>query len=301
MTEQSLVAIVGGGPAGLSAALTLARASVRSVVFDAPSPARNSASATIGNLPGHDRIAPSALREQIRAELSGYGCTEFLAADVRSIAGEQANGLTVTSSTGNPLTVSRVILACGRVDVFPDVDGFSEYWCKSIHHCPYCGGYDDRDTPWGVVVNRPEMIDIVEIYRMWSNDLIVFLEPGIEIDPARKAELKGKEIGVEASPIRRVIGDGHRMHAVELTDGRTVLRSSLNWWPKMIVPDLIADLGLTLTKRGEVLVDEAFRTSHGGVYATGDLIYSDHQTTATALHLGGACAAAAVFDIAMAR
>ena len=301
MRGDSVVGIIGGGPAGLSAALTLARANVRSIVFAAPSPARNAASSAIGNLPGHDGIAPGALRETIRAELDVYGLTGFQCADVHSVAGDLQGGLTVTPSDGNPVTVSRIILACGRVDLFPDVDGFSKYWGKSIHNCPYCGGYNDRDMPWGVVVNRPEMVSVIEIYRMWSNDLVVFLEPGIDMDPSRKAELSSKGIGVETTPIRRLVGDGERIQGGELADGRTVQRASLIWWPKMTVPRVVEDLGLALSDNGEVIVDDAYRTSRSSIYATGDLIYSNHQSTASAIHLGGACAASVVFDVAMAQ
>ncbi|MEM6849543.1 MAG: NAD(P)/FAD-dependent oxidoreductase [Pseudomonadota bacterium] len=301
MPTDHVVAIVGGGPAGLSAALTLARANIRSVVFDAPAPARNAASAAIGNLPGHDGIAPSALRETIRIELSGYGLTEFHTADVVNTAGALHESFTVTPSTGDPITVSRIILACGRVDLYPNVDGFSEYWGRSIHNCPYCGGYDDRNTPWGVVVNRPEMTSIIEIYRMWSDDLIVFMDPDIEMDDARKADLTGKGIGVETTPIRRIVGNGERIHGVELADGRTVQRAALIWWPRMTVPPIVADLRLALSDQGEVVIDDAYRSSRSGIYATGDLIYSNHQSTASAIHLGGACAASVVFDIAMAQ
>lgn len=299
MIEGTKVAIIGGGPAGLSAALTLARANVNSVLFDAPAPPRNAASSAVGNLPGHDGIAPDALRERIRVELSGYDRTEFQAAEIRSIAGDPRSGFTVTPSTGGAVALSRVILASGRTDIYPDVEGFSDYWAKSIHNCPYCGGYDDRGTAWGIVVNRPEMIDIIEIYRMWSDDLVVFLEPGIEPDPARIADLSAKGIVVEPSPIRRVVGDGQRMRAVDLADDRSVARHTLIWWPKMEVPGLVTDLGLTLSDGGDVAVDDGFRTSRPGIYAAGDIVYSDHQTTATAIHQGGACAAAVVFDIAM--
>ncbi|MEM8957932.1 MAG: NAD(P)/FAD-dependent oxidoreductase [Pseudomonadota bacterium] len=300
MVEERKVAIIGGGPAGLSAALTLARGNVNAVLFDAPAPPRNAASGAVGNLPGNDGIAPHALRERIRAELRGYNRTEVRTADVRAIAGDPEDGFTVTPSTGDAVTVARVILACGRRDIYPDVEGFSDYWAKSIHNCPYCGGYDDRGTAWGIVLNRPEMIDIIEIYRMWSDDLTLFLEPGIAPDPARIADLSAKGIAVETSPIRRVVGDGQRMRAVDLEDGRSVARHALIWWPMMTVPDLVTDLGLTLSHGGDVAVDEGFRTSRSGIYAAGDLIYSEHQTTATAIHQGGACAAAVVFDIAMA-
>ncbi|MCG8692326.1 MAG: NAD(P)/FAD-dependent oxidoreductase [Minwuiales bacterium] len=300
MMEDDPIAIVGGGPAGLSAALTLARADRRSIVFDAPAPPRNAAASSIGNLPGHDGTAPKDLRRRICAELTDYGSTDFHDVEISSVNGTAKEGFTLVQSDGRSLAASRVILACGRVDIYPEVEGFTDYWCKSVHNCPYCGGYADRGTPWGIVINRPEMIDIVEIYRMWSEDLVLFLEPGISIDPARKDDLATKGISVEASPIRRILGDGIRMHAVELADGRTVARTALNWWPKMRVPDLVTNMALTLTDRGDVSVDEGFHTSRAGIYAAGDLIYTDHQTVATAIHLGGACAASVVFDLAMA-
>ena len=298
MTQDATVAIIGGGPAGLSAALTLARANVSSMLFDAPSPARNAASHAVGNLPGHDGIAPQALRDQIRKELGTYDLTTFRNASVQSIAEAPEGGFTLAPSDGAPVTVSRIILACGRVDLAPEIEGFATYWAKSIHNCPYCGGYDDRGTPWGIVVNRPEMVDIIEIYRMWSDDLVVFLEPGIEMTRARRADLADKGIGVEENPIRKVLGDGERMTGVALADGRTVPRHALIWWPKMVLPDLLLGLALDQNEQGDLSVDAGYHTSHRGIYATGDLIYSDHQTTATALHLGGACAASVVYDIA---
>ena len=300
MTADDPIAIVGGGPAGLSAALTLARADRSSILFDAPAPPRNAVSNAIGNLPGHDGIAPKDLRGLIRTELMGYGCTEFHTAEVSSVDGSAEDGFTLMQSDGGSVAASRIILTCGRIDIYPEVEGFLDYWGKSIHNCPYCGGYADRGTPWGIVVNRPEMVAIVEIYRMWSDDLILFLEPGIDMDAERRADLAAKRMSVEASPIRKILGDGTRMHGVELADGRTVARNALNWWPKMRVPDLVTDMDLTLTERGEVSVDQGFHASRPGVYAAGDLIYTDHQTVATALHQGGACAASVVFDLAMA-
>lgn len=299
VARDRVVAIVGGGPAGLSAALTLARANVRSIVFDAPYPARNAASDNIGNLPGNDQLPPDALRHKIRRELAGYGLTQFQAAEVRSIAGDLHAGFSVTPSSGDPVTASRIILSCGRVDLFPKIPGFSEYWGKNIHNCPYCSGYEDRNKPWGVVVNRPEMTSVIEIYRMWSDDLIVFMEAGIEISPTRKAELTSKQICVETTPIRRIVGSGLQIVGVELTDERFVERAALIWWPKMTVPTVVTDLGLVLSEQAEVAVDERYRSSRVGIYATGDLIYSDHQSTASAIYLGGACAAAVVFDIAL--
>ena len=231
----------------------------------------------------------------------GYGCTDFHAVENSSVNGSAKECFTLMQSDGRSLAASRVILACGRVDIYPEFEGFTDYWCKSVHNCPYCGGYADRATPWGIVINRPEMIDIVEIYRMWSEDLVLFLEAGISIEPERREELATKGISVEACPIRRTLGDGDRMHAVELADGRTIMRTALIWWPKICVPDLVMKMALTLSDCGDASVDEAFRMSRARVYAAGDLIYTDHQTVATAIHLGGVCAASVVFDLAMDR
>lgn len=156
-----------------------------------------------------------------------------------------------------------------------------------------------RLKPWGIVINRPEMIGIIEVYRLWSDDLVVFLDPGIKLDPDREADLKEKGIAIERSPIRRIVGDGVHMTGVELADGRTIERTALNWWPHMRLPGVVADLKLDLTAAGDVRVDEGYNTSRSGIFATGDLIYTNHQTVATAIHMGGACAASVAFDLAM--
>lgn len=296
MTKDRVTGIVGGGPAGLSAALTLARAGRRSVVFEAPTPPRNAASMSIGGLPGQDGVAPEELRRRIRDELVGYGCTEFSEYAVSSIAGSMIAGFSLTLSDATSVAADHVILACGRVDLFPDIEGFSEYWAKSIHSCPYCGGYADRGKPWGIVANRQDIVDYAEVYLMWSEDLVLFAEPGVVIDAERRDALEKKNILVETSPIRKIIGDGGRMQAVELADGRHIARSALNWVPGLSLPDLVKTMDLALTERGDVRVDEGYHTSRAGIYAAGDLTYSDHQTVATALHLGGVCAASVVFD-----
>ena len=301
MIDAKPIAVVGGGPSGLSAAMTLARAGLRSIIIDTPGQPRNASSPGVSNLPGHDGVTPANLRARIRGEVEAYGQTQFVTADVQHIESSTEDAaFALTLSDGALLHTDHVILACGRVNQYPDVHGFGTYWCKSIHHCPYCGGYDLRGTPWGIIVNRPEMVDIVEVYRLWSNDLIVFLAPGIEMSVERQQDLAAKGIGVEHVPIRKILGDGNHMTAVELEDGRQIARTLLNWWPHMALPPVVSQLDLALTGDGDVEIDAGFHTSQAGTYATGDLTYSNHQTTATALHLGGACAASVAFDIAMA-
>jgi len=291
-------AVIGAGPAGLAAALTLARSLQPTVVFDSPEPPRHAASPAIGGLLGRDRVTPAALKQAGREEIEGYGPVRFVDQAVARLEVAAGGGFRLVAADGSAVEAASVLLACGMVDEFPPIEGLEDFWGESVINCPFCHGIELRDRPWGVVVNRREMLDVAEIYTMWTGELTLFLDGGVEADTDREAELAAKNIRVERRAIRRLIGRETSLSAVELDDGGRVGCQALVIWPPQRQSDLVLFLNLKLDAHGCVIVDEGNRTDVPGLYAAGDLLYAGHQNVNTALHMGNLAAAAMVLDLA---
>ena len=295
------VAVVGAGPAGLAAALTLSRALQDTIVFDATGAPRNAASRFVGSLLGRDAIPPDELRRIAFGEIERYGFVQLRRQDVDRIEGSASQGFTILSAQGAPVTAERVLLACGVGDRFPKIDGLSRFWGATVINCPFCDGFEVRGRPWGVYVNRPEMLDVAEIYRTWTDDVILFLGAEMSIDDGREADLISKGFRVERRAIQRLLGDGSQLSAVEMVDGERIERAVLILWPLQSQTDLVRSLGIAFDDDGCVVVDSGFRTDIDGLYAAGDLVYSGHQNVNTAIHMGNMAAASIVLDISKAR
>ncbi len=294
--DESVTAlVVGAGPAGLAAALTLSRALVPTLVLDPGAGYRNSASPGVGGLLGRDRILPAELRSLGRQEIEGYGYARF--EDARVTAIEEGTGLTVTTEEGRRIAARVVLLACGMVDLFPELPGLPAFWGRSVINCPFCHGFELKGLPWGVFCDRPEMTAAAEIYAHWTDDLAFFLQPGQSLEPAREAELAARGFAVERRPVRRLLGEASGLTALELADGSRVARRALLLWPRQRQCDLVQALDLDLDESGAVRVDEGFRTARPGLYAAGDLLYQGHQNVNTALHMGNLAAATMVMDL----
>src|SRR5919197_239884 len=159
------VAIVGGGAAGLSAALVLARARRRVVVLDAGSP-RNAPTAHMHNFLSRDGMPPAELLEVGRAEIRGYGA-EIVGATVVRLQ-STSTAFEVVLDNGRTVAARRVLLATGLTDQLPDVPGVRERWGRDVLHCPYCHGWEFRDQPVGVLATGPRAVHQALLFRQWT-------------------------------------------------------------------------------------------------------------------------------------
>ena len=291
------VAIVGGGPAGLAAALTLSRSMIRTVVLDAPASARNAASPHIGALPGHDLIKPAEFRNAIAAEIARYGYADAHATTVTSVSLAAGNGFCVTAIDGTQFRAQRLLLATGMVDIYPDVARLEEYWGRSVINCPFCQGFEVQGRAWGILADRPEMLEAAEVYRNWTEDLVLFVPPAVELAEQRALEIEAGGITIVRRSIVGLEGDGEQIREVTLDDGSAFERDVLLIWPYQRQCQIVDSLAPSMTEDGYVVVDDGFRTSLPKVYAAGDVLYGGHQNTNTAIHTGNLAAATMVFDI----
>ena len=162
------VVIIGGGAAGLSAALVLGRARRRVAVIDAGEP-RNAPAAHMQGFLSRDGMPPSELLAAGRAEVTGYGVEHH------QRPGRRHRARLRRHARRRPhLTARRILLATGVSDELPDIDGVWERWGKDLLHCPYCHGWEVRDQPLGVLGSIPGSVQHALLVRQWSDDVIFF-------------------------------------------------------------------------------------------------------------------------------
>ncbi len=263
------VVIVGGGPAGLSAALILGRARKRVILFDAGSP-RNAAATEIHNFVTRDGIAPAEFRRVAREQLVPYASVEVEDARVDAVTPE--GGLLTVQIGTRTLVARRLLLCVGMIDVMPDLPGFRELWGKSIFQCPYCHAWEVKDRAFGVLAPSPMMLEFSFVLTSWTRDLVVFTGGAFPVADDLRARLEAARIRVDERPIRALHEKNGHLEAVELSDGERVRRDVLFARPQQIQVPLVQSLNLALDEKGFVRVD-AFtkKTSVPGIHAAGDL------------------------------
>jgi thioredoxin reductase len=259
------VAIVGGGAAGLSAALMLGRARRRVAVIDAGSP-RNAPAAHMQGFLSRDGMPPAALLRAARAEVRSYG-VEIVA---ERVVGATA-GFELRLAGGRTMDARHVLLSTGAADQLPDVPGARERWGRDFLHCPYCHGWEVRDQPLGVLGTGPGSVDHAHLIRQWTDDVILFTN-GLTVTEGERAKLDARGIAVVDGGVERLIVTGDQLQAVRLADGRTIPRAALFIRPELRAhgDGLAAALGCELLPGGLVRVDAAGRTSVAGVWAAGN-------------------------------
>ena len=260
--------IVGGGAAGLSAALVLSRARRRVLVVDSGQP-RNAAAAKMHGFLSRDGMAPADLLATGRDEVRGYG--GIVAAD--SVVGLTAcspAGFRVALASGTGLTARTLLLTTGLRDELPDVGGLRERWARDVLHCPYCHGWEVRDQALGVLWGGPEPVRYTQIIRQWSADIVLFAPAGL-LTQTERAELAARSIVVVEGVVARVVVEGDRLVGVAMDDGRTVARTAV-FVPPRFTPntDLLATLDARLDERGFVVTDANGGTSVPGLWAAGN-------------------------------
>src|SRR6185437_1579417 len=146
--EQVDVAILGGGPAGLQAALVLSRTRKKIVVFDDPEPPRNAASHGVHNFLGLDGLLPADIRRISWQQIDRYSSAELRKNKIVDVRKNDDGLFLITDDNGTSINARKVILAFGYHDVYPDIPGFLECWADSIISCPFCDGYENIDRTW---------------------------------------------------------------------------------------------------------------------------------------------------------
>ncbi len=285
--------IVGGGPAGLAAALSLGIGRKRVLLCDSGS-RRNAAAEHMQNFVTRDGTPPSEFRGVGRDQLVKYPSVEVRDARVLAIAGER--GAFQVTLEGGVVQARRILLATGMIDELPSIEGFRELWGRSIFQCPYCHGWDVRDRPWGYLAGTAEapfLTHFALLARGWTRDLTVFSNDAFEVPEADRRTLAAAGVRLETAPIARLVSRDGELGSVELKTGTTVACAALFAHPPQRQVDVVRALGLELDEHGYVRIDPMRReTSVPGIYAAGDL--ANRQQSAIFAAAAGTQAATAL-------
>jgi thioredoxin reductase len=284
------VVVVGGGAAGLSAALVLVRARRTVVLVDAGAP-RNAPAAHIHGFLSRDGMPPRELLAAGRAEVSGYGGRLI---DDTVVAIEP--GFQVRLANGTHLRTRRILVATGLRDELPDIPGVRERWGRDLLHCPYCHGYEVRDQPLGVLGGALEAVQHPLLIRQWSPDVTLFPHTDA-VGPEQREHLTARSIRIVDGTIARLVVDNDQLQGVELDGGTVVPRAAVFVRPRFVPnAELLTGLGCAMDEHGWVVHDPAGRTSVPGVWVAGNAADPRAQVI-TAAGQGSAAAIALNADL----
>jgi thioredoxin reductase len=287
------VAVVGGGAAGLSAALVLGRARRRVLVVDEGRP-RNAPAAHAHGYLTRDGVPPGELLAIGRAEVAAVGA-EVLAGHVAE-ARQDGIGFSLTLETGAVVRARAVLVTTGLVDELPPVDGVRERWGRDVLHCPYCHGYEVRDQPIGVLATGPQAAHQALLVRQWSPDVLLFRHTTAVPDDETGERLASRGIAVVDGEVAGLEIVDDRLTGVRLRSGQVVPRTALFVAPFFRARDaVLAELGATVehtTGFSRVVTDVEGATSVPGVWAAGNV--ADPRAQVITAAAAGTRAAAAI-------
>lgn len=290
MPDRVDVIIVGGGPAGLSAALVLGRCCRRVVVIDAGNP-RNSATQAVHGFLTRDGIFPGEFLRTARAQLAPYDVT-LIEDTVDSVTCEP-EGFVVALAKHEPLHARKVLLATGVVDRLPNLEGFKELYGRSVHHCPYCDGWEHRNQPVAVYGRGPAAVGLAMTLTAWSKDLVVCSDGPSRLSGEHRAKLAKYGIPVEEHKIARLEGTGGQLERIAFIGAPSIARRAMFFSTGNTQrSSLPQQLGCRTSHKGAVKITRGQQTNVNGLYVAGDAAEDAQFVMVAAAH--GARAAMAM-------
>ena len=287
------VAIVGGGPAGLTASIWLARYLHSVVLVDSGDP-RNWETRGINGFLGHPNIRPAQLRGMGRDEARHHG-VRLVDAVCECVAQHDEDHFELTLADGKHLHARRLLLAIGLKDVWPAIPGLDRVYGSTAHVCPDCDGYDCRDLKVAVIGSGRKAVGMALNLTTWTQDIVICTngEPANLDLPEYCEKLDALNIPVIDFPISHVEHSGSRVHSLTFESGLALdcdkIFFAIGQYP---ADDLGAQLGCDRDAGGHVIVDDAYHTSVRNCFAAGDIVPGPQLAIAAAAD--GAIAALAI-------
>ncbi|ROP66584.1 NAD(P)/FAD-dependent oxidoreductase [Curtobacterium sp. ZW137] len=292
------VAVVGAGPAGLSAALNLVRAKRTVLLLDANRP-RNAATLASHGFLTRDGISPLELRKLGRAEVEQYPEATVAQALVDAVTPEDDGFRVHGAWRGTEVegTARAVVIATGLREEFPALPSLRAFYGTAVHSCVECDGYEKAGEPLAFVCETPDVVDRALLVASWADDLIVYTNGVAPLDESGRSRLAAAGVRVDERPLADLEGDRTGMTGVRLADGHVEPRTG-----GFVRPTWHVDLGwvgapLERDAEGLVVVDRVGRTSVPGIYAVGDVTPPGPEQLIVAAGHGAMTAAAVHRDL----
>jgi thioredoxin reductase len=282
------VIVIGGGPAGLTAALYLARSRRRTLVLDGGRP-RNARAAHAHGVFTRDGTPPAELLREARRQFTSYPDAEFRSVEAASATGE-AGCFVVGPADGERVEARRLLFACGVRDDLPAIPGLAELWGTRVHACAYCHGFEERDQPIATLAEGEAALSAVAALLCISGDLVLCLN-GSTISAKDRARIAAHGVQIIDAPL---VGARASSRGISLrfADGGTLERAALFMKSKpRPASELPAQLGCRIDGSARIATNESWETTIPGVYAAGD-IAADKKFVAVAAASGAEAATA---------
>lgn len=263
------VVVIGGGAAGLSAALVLARARRTVLVIDSGAP-RNAPASHMHGFLSRDGLPPADLLAAGRREVTGYG-GRVVAGTVADVTACGSAGFHLLLADGSRVCARRLLVATGLRDELPDIPGLADRWGRDVLHCPYCHGYEVRDQRLAVLGWIPGAVRYAQIVRQWSGD-VAYLTAGEPLTAADRGQLVARNIEVVDDSVSRLLVDDDRLTGLHTDGGRTVPCDALFVPPKFRPHHaLLGRLAAHTDQDGWVTTGPTGRTNIPGLWVAGNV------------------------------
>lgn len=288
--ENVDVAVIGGGPAGLNAALMLVRARKKVAVIDEGRP-RNRVTREAHGFLTRDGISPSEFRRIAKEEIGAYPTVSFVEDTAVSITGEDGS-FRIETAGGEIVQSLKVLFAVGMKDRPLSINGLAEVYGKSAFVCPYCDGYELRDKPLVVISNGGDAFHFAQLISGWTDRFTICTNGPDELTDEQREELGRHGVPVFDGRIQSIDSEAGMVRQVVLEDGTVIPCEGIFFRPELVTgSDLPRTLGCEVSESGMVIVDEFGKTNVPGVYSAGDAASRRYQAISAAA-LGAFTAAA---------
>lgn len=261
--------IIGGGPAGLNAAVVLGRCRRKVLVFDTGH-YRNRASHGMHNYLTRDGILPAEFLQISRQELHKYG-VKIINRRIINARKNEEDIFLVCDEEGNAYHSKKLLVATGLSDQVPNIKGFKEFYGKSVFHCPYCDGWEVRDKKLAVYARDKEGWELALTLKGWSNEVIYFTDGKGKIKPSQMEYLHANEVAVIKDPLSHLDGKNGQLKKVVLKNGKSITCDALFFVNGFTAQCNLAEaFGCNMTKKGVVITNLSQQTNITGLYVAGD-------------------------------
>ena len=267
--------IVGGGPAGMNAAVVLGRCRRKVLVFDTGSH-RNKYSHGMHNYLTRDDILPPDFLEICHQEIKKYG-VKRIQTKVTSAIKNSEGFFDVKTEKGDIYRSKKLLIATGLWDNVPDIPGFQELYGKSVFHCPYCDGWEVKDKEIGVYARNKNGFELALALKGWSEHVTYYADTKNKLKPHEVETLSLNNIPIISYPIARLEAKGEQLQAIVFKDGNSRRCDALffvNGYRQQC--DLVETFGCNMTKKGVVLTNRYQQTNIDGLYVAGDAAKDMH-------------------------
>ncbi|MEK4072681.1 NAD(P)/FAD-dependent oxidoreductase [Paenibacillus sp. FSL M7-0656] len=261
-------AIIGGGPAGLNAALVLGRARRKVALLDNNQP-RNAVTHASHGFLTRDGITPSEFRRIAYEEVTSYPSVEHHPLTVMDIQ-KIPEGFLIMAGD-QVIRARKLLITTGMKETVPDIPGLKELYGKSLFHCPYCDGWELRDRPLIVIAENEGLFHLAKLLYNWSRDLVICSNGRSILTDEQKQKLIGYNITVSEKKVAAFHGEDGILQEVEFVDGSKIRRTggfvTPNWQSNFVFSER---LGLETNALGGVIADATGKTGITGIFAAGE-------------------------------